>query len=300
MKKPAVVLLVAFTLLGPSFRAGAADTAKVVKAVNLAAVNTAADEDEPFLSLSGQSMTFWFSRKAKDKYDILMIQRPNGLAAWSKPKLLNEFVRTEVDDRGAVTFPEGRFPQFLYYATRKDKDTDNFDIYVAVKDDAKADFAAPAPINRVDTQADEMHPWLTPNGKELWFSRKTKDGWRVFVANRADASAAQGFEEPDLIKELPPDFCHATLTRDGKTMYLQGPLAAGKKRLGLFVAWKTAKGWGEPQPLTMLNHPEGARGSCSPALSPGGETLYFASDRPDGKGGLDIWSVPTALLRVKK
>jgi hypothetical protein len=297
MKKPTVILLASFALLGPSFRACAAD---LVKAINFTAINTAGDEDEPYLSTSKQSMTFWFSRKTKDKFDILMIQRSNGLAPWSKPRMLTEFVRTEVDDRGAVTFPAGSFPQFLFYATRKDKDTDNFDIYVAVKDDAKKEFVAPAPINRVDTPADEMHPWLTPNGKELWFSRKTKDGWRVFVSKRDDVSGSQGFDEPSPIESLPPNFCHATLTKDGKTMYLQGPLEAGKKRLGLFVAFKTAKGWDQPRALTTLNHPQGERGSCSPSLSPDGDTLYFASDRPDSKGGLDIWSVPTAMLKIKK
>jgi hypothetical protein len=298
MKKPIVVLLVALGLADPSVRAGAAD---LIRPVNLAAVNTEADEDEPFLSTSGQSMTFWFSRKTNNKFDILMIQRANGLAPWSKPKMLTEFVRTQVDDRGAATFPADRFPQFLYYATRKDKDTDNFDIYVAVKDDAKAAFVAPAPINRVDTAADEMHPWLTPNGKELWFSRKTKDGWRVFVAKRDDTKGGQGFDEPLPIDDLPPNYCHATLTPDGRTMYLQGPLEAGKQRLGLFVTFKNAKGgWDRPRELTMLNHPQGERGSCSPALSSRGDTLYFASDRLDSKGGLDIWSVSTALLRVKK
>ena len=32
-------------------------------------------------------------------------------------------------------------------------------------------------------------------------------------------------------------------------------------------------------------------------LSEDGKTLYFASDRPGGKGGLDIWSIPTAELK---
>ncbi len=298
MSKPTVVLLVALAVIGTSHRAGAAE---LVKAVNFVAVNTEADEEDPFLTTVRQERTFWFSRKTKDKFDILMVQRPNGNAPWSKPKMLTNFVRSrEVDDRGSVTFPAGTYPQFLFYASKKDKEVNNFDIYVAVKDDAKKEFAAPAPINRVDTDADEMHPWLSAKGKELWFSRKTKDGWRVFVAKRDDTTGGQGFDAPEPIKELPPNFCHPTLTKDGNTMYLQGPLEAGKERLGLFVAFKIRKVWGRPIALTMLNHPQGQRGSCSPSLSPEGDTLYFVSDRPDGKGGLDIWSVPTVLLRVKK
>ena len=81
-------------------------------------------------------------------------------------------------------------------------------------------------------------------------------------------------------------------------MYLQGPL--DKERVGLFTATKTAKGWTKPEPLTMLNHPDAPKGDCSPALSGDGATLYFASDRPGGKGGFDIWSVPTAQSKMKK
>jgi hypothetical protein len=38
-------------------------------------------------------------------------------------------------------------------------------------------------------------------------------------------------------------------------------------------------------------------GDRSPCLSRDGAMLYFASDRPGGKGGLDLWVIPTAPLR---
>jgi len=81
-------------------------------------------------------------------------------------------------------------------------------------------------------------------------------------------------------------------------MYLQGPLDGG--RTGLFVATKSAAGWSKPEALTMLNHPEAPKGDRSPALSADGNFLYFASDRPGGKGGLDIWAVQTAELRLRR
>ena len=181
---------------------------------------------------------------------------------------------------------------------RKEKRGDNYDIYFTVRQSASAAFTTPTPVQAVDTPADEMHPWLTANGKQLYFSRKTKEGWRVFVASRANPAAAQGFGEPKLIEELPAGFHHATLTPDGKTMYLQGPLE--KERTGLFVSTRAKDGWSTPEPLDTLNHPDGPTGERSPNLSRDGSLLYFASDRPGGQGGLDLYVIPTKELTKKK
>jgi hypothetical protein len=67
------------------------------------------------------------------------------------------------------------------------------------------------------------------------------------------------------VKELPPDFHHATLTADTKTMYLQGPLE--KDRVGLFRSNFDGKAWGKPEELTELNHAEAKSGDRSPTLT---------------------------------
>ncbi|HEY7425944.1 MAG TPA: hypothetical protein VH682_17060 [Gemmataceae bacterium] len=293
MNRSAVLLLAVLTAVGLSFPAGAAEDAKLVKPVNLT-VNTEADEEDPFVSSSG--LTLWYASNAKGKFDILVAQRKSVRAAWGKGKLLEDYVRTEVDDRGVYATRDGTYPQYLYFATKKDREINNFDIYIAVKQNREAVFSAPTPVNAVDTEADEMYPWLTAGGKQLYFSRKTKEGWRVYLSQRAKP-VGEAFGAPALVEDLPPDFHHVTLTSDGKTMYLQGPL--DKERTGLFTATKTAKGWTKPEPLSMLNHPEAAKGDRAPALSADGSMLYFASDRPGGKGGFDLWVIPTAQLKKK-
>ena len=81
-------------------------------------------------------------------------------------------------------------------------------------------------------------------------------------------------------------------------MYLQGPLEG--KRWGLFRSALTNGKWGEPEELKELNSAAGPTGDRSPNLSRNGAYLYFASDRPGGKGGLDLWYVSTAELNKKK
>ncbi|HTU23402.1 MAG TPA: hypothetical protein VMG10_35530 [Gemmataceae bacterium] len=294
MNKLAIFLLTVVALvLSPATEA--ADEVKLAKAVNLP-FNTKAVEDDPFLSSSG--LTLWYSSNAHGKFDVMMTERRSVRAAWGKGELPDSYMRSEVDDRGGCLTRDGVYPQYLYYATLKDKDTKNFDLYVAVKQGRNKVFTEPTPVQATASDADEMNPWLSADGKQLYFSRKTNDGWRVFVCKRARAIGAQGFDDPALIEELPPDFHHVTLTRDGRTMYLQGPLDGG--RTGLFTATKSSKGWSKPEALTMLNHAEATKGDRSPSLSADGNFLYFASDRPGGKGGLDIWVVRTSELRIRK
>ncbi len=307
MRMTCIVLIALAVALGrglqttPQQAAVAEDAPRMVKPVNLDC-NIKADEDDPFVSSNG--LTLYYSSNAKTKIDLMVSRRSGG--KWTAGKLLDGYVQSPpnkkmpADDRGVFVTPDGAYPQFLYFATNKneqDEKGDNFDIYVTYRDGPTKEFVPPEAVTAVDTADDERDPWLTKDGKTLYFSRKTKDGWRVFTAARANGRVAQGFQDPMLVDELPADFHHATLTPDGKTLYLQGPLDKG--RWGLFVSTKTGKTWGKPEALDMLNDPSGPTGDVSPSLSRDGLTLYFASDRDGGKGGMDLYSVAVADLKKK-
>ncbi len=293
---PAPCSLLLVTLLFPSAQAGKPN---LIKPINLT-VNTKADEDDPHITSDGRRL--YYSCNAEGKFDIFSSVRGSTKEAWKPGKLMDDtsVIRTKVDDRSVFVTTEGKSPQFIYFATKKDKDPSaSFDIYVAVKVIPGPDkvFTESRALININTPDDEMHPWLTADGKSLYFSRKTKEGWRVCMASRKEAGIPDGFGEP-ITLDLPPDFHHPSLTPDGKTMYLQGPLEKG--RWGLFVSTRTAKGWSMPEPLVNLNHPEAPTGDRSPCLSRDGTLLYFASDRPEGKGGLDLYVIPTIQLKKGK
>jgi hypothetical protein len=184
----------------------------------------------------------------------------------------------------------------LYFASNRIpdptlKDLKNFDILERISP------RAPEPLLQVSTKDDELHPWIVAQSKEFYFSRKTEEGWRVFVSPiSANGSIGKG----QLVKDLPASFYHATLTANGLTMYLQGPGAGKRSALFRSTRPKVGGAWSKPQELEGLAHSEGERGDLSPALNATGTVLYFVSDRPGGQGGLDIWSIPTSALVKKK
>lgn len=281
MMRALLLVAAALSLFLVSRAPGAGDE---IKAVNLEKVNTEADEDDPFVTASG--LTLLYASNKAGTYDILMSKRTTSGQTFpaGKPYLASK----EDDERSPFLFQQGSNTH-LYFATNhvpdeKFKDLKNFDIV------RKTGERAPLPLLGISEKEDEMHPWLTAGGKEFYFSRKLKDGWVMFVT-QGDVPG------PGLAKQVgfPPGFCRATLDSKSLTMYLQGPLDDG--RTGIFRSKRTKIGaaWSMPEPVTALNHPETKRGDMSPCLA--GDKLYFSSDRPGGKGGMDLWSVNVTQLK---
>lgn len=256
-----------------------------VKAFNLDKLNTDADEEDPGPTPDGFGL--FFARKGKKYYDIYRSTRPSGTAAFGPGK---PFIYNRDADVRCPSMHQNK----LYFVTnevpdKKLADLKNFDIKWQIGTQA------PLPVlGDVPSEADEMYPCVTASGKEFYFSRNTKkEGWKLFVANGPVPGPIGKAKDAG----FPGGFHRATITGSGLTMYLQGPLENGK--IGIFRSKraKTTTEWSKPEALAGLNHPDSKKGDLQPALSFDGARLYFVSDRPGGKGGLDIWYVPTTLLK---
>lgn len=288
-------LMLGFGLVTLGLRAGSAADEGALKPVNIANVNTDRDEDDPHVGPSG--LVLFYASVTKEKSGILVSRRSRTTFPWSPGKEEFPELNGHADYRSVFLTADGRYPQLLYYATNKDPEKgekgSNFDIYFLIKEGPRADFTSESAMPAVDTQEDELDPWMTLDGR-FFFSRHDKDGWHVYVTTRPRTGGQ--FTEPVQV-QLPVGFRHATLTPDGKTIYLQGPLA--KDRLGLFRTTFVEGKWTDPEQLTALNNADGPTGDRSPCLNRDGTMLYFSSDRPGGKGGLDLWVIPTAQLSKK-
>lgn len=97
----------------------------------------------------------------------------------------------------------------------------------------------------------------------------------------------------------------ATFTASGDTICFTRNMGSGKRgsadKLALYFAVKQGKTWSEPGAFT---HNGSDFSTMSPSFSRDGQQLFFASDRPGGKGGMDIyvsrkegsaWSAPENL-----
>jgi hypothetical protein len=280
---------------------------KPLSPINLAGVNTEQDEDDPHLSQDTNKL--YYVSKVGSRLTLMVSERRDYRQPWPAGRSL-EGPDPDTDNASPCLADNDHA---LFFATKilirvpagEVAPPANFDIVSSLKLLSARQFTAPTPVHAICSEEEELHPWVTADGQELYFSRKTKDGWRVFVASRPGEKGGRGrplmakgaFGDPKLVDELPPGFHHASLSRDGRTMYLQGPLDKG--RWGLFRTTRAdvKKPWQKPEPLDRLNHPGGPTGDMSPCLSRDGSRLYFASDRPGGRGGKDLWVIDTQWFK---
>ncbi len=94
-----------------------------------------------------------------------------------------------------------------------------------------------------------------------------------------------------------------TITEDGQTMYFSSESFRSKKyevnkkkrlkygKVNTFRATFDGKKWGKIEAVPFNG---GDYMVSNPSVTPDGKTLYFASDMPGTKGGMDIWKVAIA------
>lgn len=81
-----------------------------------------------------------------------------------------------------------------------------------------------------------------------------------------------------------------SLTPDGNTIFLtRWTVGKGTKTASIYSSKKTNNKWSEPMPVDAAVNTPGSNNQ-QPFVMPDGQILLFASDRPGGSGGFDLWS----------
>ncbi|MGB2986695.1 MAG: carboxypeptidase regulatory-like domain-containing protein [Phycisphaerae bacterium] len=169
---------------------------------------------------------------------------------WNEPTPLAD-VNSEYDDLGPEPSSDG---ESLYFYSDRPGGSGGYDVWVAHR--SRDGWQTPINLGPlVNSEFNDYGPALTPNGETLYFS-----------SNRPQP---EDTDEPD------PNAWPATLRED---LY--------HRDYDLYMAAVTERGVGAAVALAALNTPynEGA-----PAVSSFGDFLYFASDRPGGEGGFDLY-----------
>jgi outer membrane protein OmpA-like peptidoglycan-associated protein/tetratricopeptide (TPR) repeat protein len=140
----------------------------------------------------------------------------------------------------------------------------------------------------INTAVSEYYPTLTIDGSKLIFTRRVNHFNEDFYESSSDQS------KWNKAKSLPGDINTnlnegaQNISQDGQWLIFTGcNFPDGYGSCDLYISYLTTEGWSTPENLGSRVNTE--FWESAPSLSPDKRDLYFASRRPDGYGGSDIY-----------
>jgi WD40 repeat protein len=268
--------------------------------VNLGApINTPFLEASPTLSKDGLRLYFVSNRPGGfGLQDLWASQRScaESVCPWQEPVNLGPAINSARVDNGPNLSAD---EHLLFYFSDRPGGHGKTDIWMSRRADPKDDLGWEEPVDLgsdVNSADFDQKPWYQQNAEEgggnLYFTRgdpaaNAQDIYFASVTRDGETSGPTVF-----VAELNvPNFSDAgtTLRADGREIFFSSNRPG---TLGLGDLWTSTRRsvhdpWGTPVNLgAPLNT---AAQEQQPSLSHDGRTLIWASTRPGGVGGLDIW-----------
>jgi WD40-like Beta Propeller Repeat len=166
--------------------------------VNVVALNTAAEDIPRPPGQHGLVMPLSSKAGTTTDYRTFLATRPSTGALFRMPVLVSELVypdRSTVDgfltDDGLTMFFSSSPFQFPPDAGPRPGDagstvdggpSPSADLYVAWRQAVDAPFSATQPLDDLNTGGDERDPWLTPDGKTLYFTSDRDGALTIYTA----------------------------------------------------------------------------------------------------------------------
>ena len=233
---------------------------------------------------------------------ILPLYHQDGLAApgygaWSAPANLGSLVNTEFLEAGPHTSKDGRT---LYFYSTRPASYGSFggeDLWVSQRASADAPWGPPMNLGQtINTGANERTPALSRDGHYLFFGSDRPGGFGgldIWVSWRANTHDTFGWESPVnlAVVNSPATEGGPTFFENGDSgipqLYMTSSKAGGLGGIDIYVS---ALVEGEFQPPTAVSELNTAQFDLTPSIRFDGLEIAFASDRPGGTGGRDLWS----------
>ncbi|MES2329403.1 MAG: OmpA family protein [Bacteroidota bacterium] len=254
--------------------------------VNLGdSVNTAASEYYPSVTVTDSLLVF--TRQTGPAREDFIESRVNG-SSFGKWKLIDGDINLETNKGALSVSQDGEWLVFAgQLSTQSYK---SFDIYISYY--TPQGWSEPQSMgDNINTDSYETGPTLSPDKRALYFVSSRPGGYGgldLYVSYRQPngkwgPAINMGPDINSAGDEKAP-FIHA----DNQTLYYTSDGLPGYGNSDLFLVRKKLNGeWGKPENLgTPINTIEN-EGSL--AVSADGLTAYYASDRSDSRGGLDIY-----------
>lgn len=261
---------------------------------NVASVNTTSDEIAPTITTDGSTLIFSSNRSnehtpnAVGNYDYDIYIAHNNVGTWGSASPLP----------GNVNSPQNDIVNNLFYDGTKlllSKDENGqMDIFESKLDGAKWETPIKMPFQISSKRANDNYASYSPDGYNIYFARSTEghssgsdivySGLRSKMDPNSYGAAARAGKINSKFDDGP-----IYIAIDDRTMYIA---SKGHQSMGgydIFVSYREKGGWSTPKNMGYpINTPYD---DYFFAATANGKYAYISSNRPNGKGGFDIYKV---------
>jgi outer membrane protein OmpA-like peptidoglycan-associated protein len=249
------------------------------------AVNTTDPEYFPSLTIDGRTLVF--TRRVNWRNEDFFSALAQG-NSWEKATPLDGTVNSAFNEGAQQISQDGKW--LVFTGCDFPDGYGSCDLYISYR--GTDGWSKPQNLGpQINTEAWETSPCLSPDKQALYFSSTRPGGYgaadlyvsRLMPNGRWSAPENLGPAINTAGDEKAP-FMHA----DNETLYFTSDGLQGYGGSDIFLAKKTLTGFERPLNLGFPINTIDNEGSL--IVSSDGRTAFYASDRPEGKGGLDIYS----------
>ena len=247
-------------------------------------VNSPQSEYYPSLSIDDSLLVFT-RRGTAAREDFFETTLKKGI--YSKANLINGDINLE-PYKGAITVSADG--SWLIFAGNFAKGMGNFDIYISyLTNDGWSEPQNMGP--EINSDFWDSSPCLSPDNRVLYFSSNRPGGFGgkdLYYSVRLSNGHWSAAKNMGALINSKGDETAPYIHADNQTLYYTSDGLPGYGGTDLFVSKKdTAGNWQAPENLGYpINTIENEGSIC---VSSDGTTAYYASDRADSRGGLDLY-----------
>jgi hypothetical protein len=230
-----------------------------------------------------------------DTFDIYVSRRATTDNAWGTPVKLGPPLNTgSLYDAGAIISTDGLS---LYFASvNRAGGYGVLDIWLTTRESIDDDWGEPTNLGpTVNTSQDELGASISCDGRVLYFCRKPPpDGpGDIYMSTRPTTNDPWG-ESVNLGPTVNSSDSDRSpcISPNGLVLFFSSNRPGGFGDRDLYVTRRATidDDWAIPVNLGPTINTSAYDGFVT--ILPDGSTLYFASDRPGGVGGPDLWQAP--------
>jgi outer membrane protein OmpA-like peptidoglycan-associated protein len=251
-----------------------------------AGINSEVSEYYPSLTIDGKTLVF--TRRVRNFNEDFYESRLNN-GQWLNAESLSGNINTEQNEGAQTISQDGQL--LVFTGCNFPDGFGNCDLYYSIL--TRQGWSLPKNLGgRINTEFWESAPCLSPDKRDLYFASRVPGGYGgtdIYVTHHLPNGQ---WSDPENLgpgintagDETCP-FIHA----DNQTLYFTSNSWQGYGGDDLFLVRRQADGsWGKPENLGYPINTIENEGSL--VIAADGKTAYYASDRDDSKGGLDIYT----------